>query len=129
MTEELPRFLAPMLCATGLPDATGGWLLQVKFGGIRGQLRSEPRRWALRSRPGSDRTDCFPDLAAVHAALGRHRVLLDGEEDRHDLAERQGVGVVVANTRKLRPITDAKAKSTASTHGRWRGCWSRGCLM
>jgi hypothetical protein len=82
------------------------------------------------AQPTRQRPDrLLPDLAAVNAALGRHRVLLDGEEDRHDLAERQGVRVVVANTRKLRPITDAKAKSTASTRGRWRGCWSRGCLM
>jgi bifunctional non-homologous end joining protein LigD len=73
IAEELPRFLAPMLCSTGLPESADGWLLQVKFDGIRGQLRSEPRG------PGNNRTACFRELDALHAQLARHRALLDGE--------------------------------------------------
>jgi bifunctional non-homologous end joining protein LigD len=33
----------------------------------------------LRSRPGRDCTEEFPELAAIGSALGRHRILLDGE--------------------------------------------------
>jgi bifunctional non-homologous end joining protein LigD len=33
----------------------------------------------LRSRPGRDCSDEFPELAAIAGALARHRVLLDGE--------------------------------------------------
>jgi ATP-dependent DNA ligase len=66
--EDLPRFLAPMLCSTGLPESTDGWQLQVKFDGIRGQLRSEPGAWSLRTRPGNNCTACFPELEALHVA-------------------------------------------------------------
>src|SRR3954447_4611093 len=79
VTEDLPRFLAPMLCATGLPESSDDWQLQVKFDGIRGQLRAAPSGWTLRTRRGADRTDCFPELSSIAAALGRHRVLLDDE--------------------------------------------------
>jgi bifunctional non-homologous end joining protein LigD len=68
-----------MLCATGLPESRDDWQLQIKFDGIRGQLRAAPSGWTLRTRPGADRTDCFPELSSIAAALGRHRVLLDGE--------------------------------------------------
>ena len=50
--EDLPRVLAPMLCATGLPQRTDGWQLQIKFDGIRGQFRADRRGWTLRSRAG-----------------------------------------------------------------------------
>src|SRR4051812_16314315 len=68
-----------MLCTTGVPEATDYWRLQVKYDGVRGQLRSDPRGWTLRTRPGNNRTDCFPELEAVRAELAHHRALLDGE--------------------------------------------------
>ena len=33
-TEDLPPFLAPMLCATGQPEWTEGWQLQAKFDAV-----------------------------------------------------------------------------------------------
>jgi hypothetical protein len=38
------------------------------------------------------------------------------------ILQRHGVRVVVANTRKLKSITEAKARPIVSTRARWRGC-------
>jgi ATP-dependent DNA ligase len=59
--------------------AADGWAFEVKFDGMRLQLRSDGRNVCPRSRPGRDRSEEFPELAAIESALGRHRVLLDGE--------------------------------------------------
>ena len=56
-----------------------GWAVEVKFDGIRLQLRRDGRAIRLRSRPGRDCTEEFPELAPIQTALGRHRVVLDGE--------------------------------------------------
>jgi bifunctional non-homologous end joining protein LigD len=77
--EDLPRFVSPMLARTGPLPKGEGWAVEVKFDGIRLQLRYDGRRVCVRSRPGRDCTEEFPELAAVGAAFGRHRVLLDGE--------------------------------------------------
>src|SRR4051794_32548614 len=79
--EELPRFIEPMLLATGLP--AGGadrWALEVKWDGLRAQLRVDGQRgWTLRSRPGRDCTDEFPELTELARALRAHRAVIDGE--------------------------------------------------
>jgi bifunctional non-homologous end joining protein LigD len=77
--EELPRFIAPMLARTGPMPADDGWAFEVKFDGMRLQLRRDGRAVCLRSRPGRDCTEEFPELALIQGTLGRHRVLLDGE--------------------------------------------------
>jgi bifunctional non-homologous end joining protein LigD len=77
--EELPRFVAPMLARTGPVPVGDGWAVEVKFDGMRLQLRRDGASMCLRSRPGRDCTDEFPELASIRSALGRHRVLLDGE--------------------------------------------------
>jgi hypothetical protein len=77
--EDLPRFPAPMLCATGLPKCD-------RRLGAPGQVRRHPRPAAL-GAGGLDAADqaCqrptnrFPELKAVHAELGHRRTLLDGE--------------------------------------------------
>ena len=56
-----------------------GWAFELKFDGIRLQLRSDGRAMCLRSRPGRDCTEEFLELALIQGTLGRHRVLLDGE--------------------------------------------------
>ena len=49
--EELPRFVAPMLARTA-PMPTGqGWAVEVKFDGMRLQLRRDGHAVCLRSRP------------------------------------------------------------------------------
>jgi bifunctional non-homologous end joining protein LigD len=77
--EELPRFIVPMLARTGPVPNGDGWAVEVKFDGMRLQLRRDGRAVCLRSRPGRDCSEEFPELAAIASGLGRHRVLLDGE--------------------------------------------------
>jgi bifunctional non-homologous end joining protein LigD len=77
--EDLPRFVAPMLAHTGPMPVGDGWAVEVKFDGMRLQVRRDGRAVCLRSRPGRDCTEEFPELAAIQSSLGRHRVLLDGE--------------------------------------------------
>ena len=68
-----------MLARTGPMPVGDGWAVEVKFDGMRLQLRREGRAVCLRSRPGRACTDEFPELAGIERVLGRHRVLLDGE--------------------------------------------------
>jgi bifunctional non-homologous end joining protein LigD len=80
--EPLPSFLPPMLLENGMPAraSDGQWAVEVKFDGIRAQLRVDgAHRWSVRSRPGRDCTAEFPELRALAEALAPHRVLLDGE--------------------------------------------------
>jgi bifunctional non-homologous end joining protein LigD len=68
-----------MLARIGPIPGADGWAVEVKFDGMRLQLRRDGRAVCLRSRPGRDCSGEFPELAAIQGALGRHRVLLDGE--------------------------------------------------
>ena len=77
--EELPRFVSPMLLRGGTPPDGAGWAVEVKFDGMRSQLRYDGRRLCLRSRPGRDCTVEFPELAELADALGRRHVALDVE--------------------------------------------------
>jgi bifunctional non-homologous end joining protein LigD len=68
-----------MLARTGSVPVGDGWAVEVKFDGMRLQLRRDGRAVCLRSRPGRNCSEEFPELAVIASALGRHRVLLDGE--------------------------------------------------
>jgi bifunctional non-homologous end joining protein LigD len=69
--------LRPGLPATGAQDQ---WALELKWDGMRAQLRvARDGSWCLRSRPGRNCSDQFPELAPVAIALDDHEVLLDGE--------------------------------------------------
>jgi ATP-dependent DNA ligase len=69
-----------MLARTGPVPGGDGWAFEMKFDGMRLQLRRDGCAVCLRSRPGRDCSEEFPELAAIKGALGRHpRVLLDGE--------------------------------------------------
>lgn len=76
-----------------LPDDPG-WAYEVKFDGIRAQLRWDGRSICLRSRPGRDCTEAFPELAPLGEVLGQRRLLLDGErldaEGRPDFTSLRG---------------------------------------
>jgi bifunctional non-homologous end joining protein LigD len=61
-----------------LPGA-GGWAYEVKFDGMRAQLRVERGRVVVCSRPGRDCTSEFQELGEIGEVLRRRRVLLDGE--------------------------------------------------
>jgi bifunctional non-homologous end joining protein LigD len=79
--EELPWFIAPMLPSSfPLPAAPGPrWALEVKWDGVRAQVRVDRGRLTLRTRPGRDATTEFPELAKVGESLRSRRVVLDGE--------------------------------------------------
>jgi bifunctional non-homologous end joining protein LigD len=76
--ERLPRFVPPMLARSALPAEAGAWAYEVKFDGMRAQVRLDGCEICLRSRPGRDCTEAFPELAPPAALRGR-RLLLDGE--------------------------------------------------
>src|SRR3954465_11900079 len=74
----LPRFLEPMLAASGGVPAGPGWAAEVKWDGLRGQLRHDGRRTTLRSRNGRDLSSAFPELVAeAGRRLQRRAALLD----------------------------------------------------
>ena len=71
-----------MLLRPGLPPAGARdqWALELKWDGMRAQFRvARDGSWCLRSRPGRNCSDQFPELAAVAIALDGHEALLDGE--------------------------------------------------
>ena len=67
-----------MLARSGAVPEGDDWALEVKFDGMRAQLRWDGRSLCLRSRPGRDCTGEFPELGALADALGRRRAILDG---------------------------------------------------
>jgi bifunctional non-homologous end joining protein LigD len=75
----MPRFIEPMLARSGRVPDGDDWALEVKFDGMRAQLRWDGRVLCLRSRPGRDCSAEFPELQAIADALGSRRVILDGE--------------------------------------------------
>lgn len=54
------------------------------------------------------------DVVAMEATTGSDRIV--------SVSQRHGIRVVVANTRKLKAITDAKAKTDRLDARAWRGC-------
>src|SRR3954467_7823340 len=78
--EPLPRFLEPMLATSGSVPEGPGWAAEVKWDGLRGQLRHDGRRTTLRSRNGHDLSSAFPELVAeAGRRFRRQTVLLDAE--------------------------------------------------
>ncbi len=53
--------------------------MEVKWDGIRAQLRYDADRLCVRSRPGRDCTSEFPELADLQEPLAGRRLILDGE--------------------------------------------------
>src|SRR5918995_522923 len=68
-----------MLARSGTPTDAEGWAYEVKFDGMRAQVRLDEGELCLRSRPGRACTAAFPELAPLSAALRKRRLLLDGE--------------------------------------------------
>ena len=71
-----------MLLRPGLPPtgAQDRWALELKWDGMRAQFRvARDGSWCLRSRPGRNCSDQFPELAPLADALQEHEMLLDGE--------------------------------------------------
>jgi bifunctional non-homologous end joining protein LigD len=77
--EHLPCFVPPMLARSGTPTHAEAWAHEVKFDGMRAQVRLDRGELCVRSRPGRDCTEAFPELAPLSAAFRKRRLLLDGE--------------------------------------------------
>jgi bifunctional non-homologous end joining protein LigD len=96
--EELPRFIGPMLARTAplpvAPDAP--WVLEVKWDGVRAQIRAERGQLTLRTRPGRDATSEFPELEPLAEALRAHRLILDAELVHLDANGHPDFGAVAA---------------------------------
>jgi bifunctional non-homologous end joining protein LigD len=116
VVEEFPRFVEPMLLEHGAPAlrVEGEWAIEVKFDGIRAQLRVDgTRAWGVRSRPGRDCSAQFPELADLAEAIRRRRVILDGElvdmaaDGRPDFSRLR---------RRLTATSARSAASAAATH-------------
>jgi bifunctional non-homologous end joining protein LigD len=76
----LPTDLSPMLATPGaLPEDDAGWAYEVKWDGVRVLAFVESGRARLVSRNGNDVSAAYPELAPLGAAVGRRRVVLDGE--------------------------------------------------
>ena len=68
-----------MLLTPGEAPAGEQWAAEVKWDGIRAQARLDRGRLTVRSRPGRDCTQEFPELGQLAAIVRRHSLLLDGE--------------------------------------------------
>jgi bifunctional non-homologous end joining protein LigD len=77
--EGLPRFIAPALASSGVAPTDDAWAMEVKWDGMRAQLRFDGHALCVRSRPGRDCTAEFPELADLHENLADRIVILDGE--------------------------------------------------
>jgi bifunctional non-homologous end joining protein LigD len=75
----LPPVLAPMLASNGSIPAGEGWVAEVKWDGFRVAATVADGKLSLRSRPGSDATAWFPELADLPPGLEGHDAVLDGE--------------------------------------------------
>jgi bifunctional non-homologous end joining protein LigD len=63
VAECLPVFVEPMLLtATQEVPSRSGWALEVKWDGMRTQLRFDGRRVTVRSRPGRRVHACLRQL-------------------------------------------------------------------
>lgn len=77
--EGLPRFIAPALASTGVAPSDDAWAMEVKWDGMRAQLRFDGHALCVRSRPGRDCTAEFPELADLRDNLTDCKIILDGE--------------------------------------------------
>ncbi len=77
--ELLPTFVPPMLLTAGAVPGGDAWALELKWDGCRAQLRYDGRAVTLRTRNGRQCAEDFPELTDIGDALGKRRVILDGE--------------------------------------------------
>jgi bifunctional non-homologous end joining protein LigD len=67
-----------LLTAGAVPDGET-WSLELKWDGCRAQLRYDGRAPTLRTRNGRECSADFSELLGIADALGKRRVILDGE--------------------------------------------------
>src|SRR5260370_42067707 len=79
--EPMPTRIAPMLAtlADHLPADPDNWGIEFKWDGVRAISFWDGSHLRLHSRNLLDITSNYPELHALARALGRRRVILDGE--------------------------------------------------
>lgn len=78
--DRIPFHVQPMLATlVAEPFARSGWVFEEKYDGDRILAYKEGNQVRLLSRNGIDRSDRFPRIAAIVAALSPRTLLLDGE--------------------------------------------------
>src|SRR5690349_17188949 len=77
----MPSRIAPMLATLvdHLPDDQENWGFEFKWDGVRALTFWDGSKLRLLSRNLLDITSNYPELHALTRALGRRRVILDGE--------------------------------------------------
>src|SRR5665213_743299 len=85
--QPMPRTIAPMLAllASHLPDDQENWAFEHKWDGVRALCFWDGSTLSLHSRNQLDITSNYPELRELGAALGKKRVILDGEIIAPDL--------------------------------------------
>ncbi len=112
-TQAMPAGIVPMLASSGaLPGADERWAYEFKWDGVRAVAYSQPGHWRLESRNLNDITGRYPELAGLHAALGSHRVVLDGEIVCFDA---NGQPSFAALQHRMHIAAEAKARQLAQT--------------
>lgn len=79
MTVATLAFVSPMLVSRGPLPSGPGWAYEVKWDGLRDQAAVLDGRVTVRSRPGRDCSESFPELSEAPPALAGRDAVLDGE--------------------------------------------------
>ena len=79
MTVAAPAFVSPMLVSRGPLPSGPGFAYEVKWDGIRGQVALRDGTVTVRSRPGRDCSESFPELSEPPPRLAGRSAVLDGE--------------------------------------------------
>src|SRR4051812_44119322 len=111
--EPLPRFLEPMLATSGGVPEGPDWAAEVKWDGLRGQLRHDGSRTTLRSRNGHDLSSAFPELVAEAGRRLRRPALLDAEIVCLNADGRPDFGAVRARMHSTKARAGAHQRSPA----------------
>jgi bifunctional non-homologous end joining protein LigD len=118
-----------LLTAGAVPDGEA-WSLELKWDGCRAQLRYDGRAPSLRTRNARECSGDFPELRAIADALGKRRVILDGElvclreDGRPDFARlrRRLAGLVPSPAPALLQVFDVLHLDGRTTRAlAWRG--------
>ncbi|MEA2711369.1 MAG: hypothetical protein QOF78_3970 [Phycisphaerales bacterium] len=77
----MPRHIEPMLAllSAHVPPEGNEWAFEYKWDGVRAIAYHTKNEWLIESRNLLDITRRYPELNALHAALGKRSAVLDGE--------------------------------------------------
>lgn len=117
---ERPELVRPMLASAGAlpgPHEEHGWAFEMKWDGVRAVVyASGSRDGPLRVLTRNDRdvAGSYPELGGLSAALGRRRIVLDGEIVALDAAGRPSFGELQARMHVLHPAKALLARVPVS---------------